>query len=177
MPSRNEAVVRMRAGRHGDDCTLEVVRHETSHLIAAALFGKLPKWLNEGLAEYFERMDVDGQAKIIRPSTYYLELLRQKLRQGTLPDLRKHLRLSRGQWLRESERLRYGIAWSLVYYLMTDPRGRHLLASLLDAKAEHRCQRFSTAKFLDSHYQGGIAALDHGWRRWLAASDPPAHYF
>ena len=175
--ARNEAVVRMRSGRRGDDKTLKVVRHETSHLIAAALFGNLPKWLNEGLAEYFERLDVDGQAKIIRPSSYYLRTLRKQMANGSLPNLQQHLRLSRRQWLQEDQNLAYGIGWSLIYYLMTEPRGRHLLAQLLDAQAAHRCQRFDTADYIDDHFPGGIADLDRRWRDWLSRSDPPAHYF
>ena len=174
---RNEAVVRMRSGRHGDGRTLKVVRHETSHLIAAALFGRLPKWLDEGLAEYFERLDVEGQAKIIRPSGYYLKTLRRHLRSGTLPELQRHLRLSRKQWLRLDQDLSYGIAWSLVYYLMTEPRGRHLLAQLLDAKAARRCRHFDTSEYIDRHYPGGIAGLDQLWRNWLGKSDPPGLYF
>ena len=174
---RNEAVVRMHSGRHGDDRTLGVVRHETSHLIAAALFGSLPKWLNEGLAEYFERLDVDGQAKIVRPSAYYLKTLRHHLRDGSLPALHRHLRLSRKQWLRLDQDLAYGIGWSLVYYLMAEPHGRHLLAQLLDAQAAKRCQRFSTSDYIDRHYPGGISQLEQRWRNWLKQSDPPAHYF
>ena len=177
MPAKNEAVVRILPGRDGDDHTLEIVRHETTHLIAAALFGNLPDWLNEGLAEYFERLDIDGQAKIIRPSPYYLKLLRKRLRRGTLPDLQQHLRLSHRQWKREDQALRYAIGWSVVFFLTTEPQGRHLLASLLGAQAAHRCRRFSTADFLEQHHPGGIAALNRNWRRWVAGSEPPAQYF
>lgn len=177
MANKNEAVVRILTGRSGDSRTLGVVRHETSHLIAAALFGSLPNWLNEGLAEYFERLDVDGQAKIIRPSGYYLKLLRKRLQRGSLPDLQQHLRLSRQQWRREDQALRYAIAWSLVFFLNSEPQGRHLLASLLSEQAAHRCQRFSTADFLERNHPGGIGSLERHWRRWLAASDPPAQYF
>ena len=172
--SRNEAVVRM---RHADELTLEVVRHETSHLIAAALFGNLPKWLNEGLAEYFERMEVDGLAKTITPSRYFLKVLRKHQRGGTLPQLPQHLRLSRRQWLREDEKLRYAVGWSIVYHLMATPRGRRFLAALLKAQAAHRCQRFSTANFVDSNYPAGIEGLDRDWRQWLAGRDPVAQYF
>ena len=177
MTRKNEAVVRILPGRNGDDRTLGIVRHETSHLIAAALFGNLPDWLNEGLAEYFERMDVDGQAKIIRPSSYYLKLLRKRLRRGTLPRLQQHLRLSHKQWNREDQALRYAIGWSVVFFVMSEPRGRHLLASLLAEQATHRCRRFSTADFLERNQQGGLNALDRHWRHWLAATEPPAQYF
>jgi hypothetical protein len=177
MPSKNEAVVRLHKGRNGDQRTLEVIRHESSHLIAAALFGNLPSWLNEGLSEYFERMEIQDLAKVIRPSPGFLKLLRKKLRHGNLPSLDRHLHLSNKQWRRKDQSLSYGIAWSLIYYLMSEAEGRHFLAELLDAQAKHRCRPFTTSEFVEQHYRDGIAGLDREWREWLAGPPPPAHYY
>lgn len=43
----------------GDDITLRTAIHEAVHAINLKLLGRIPRWLNEGLAETFERIALD----------------------------------------------------------------------------------------------------------------------
>jgi hypothetical protein len=43
------------------------VFHETSHLLLRSSIDNCPKWINEGLSEYFEYMDVSQDEVQIRP--------------------------------------------------------------------------------------------------------------
>lgn len=40
--------------QNSEQATLSVARHEITHALNCNLFGAIPPWLNEGLAEYFE---------------------------------------------------------------------------------------------------------------------------
>ncbi len=53
--------------------------HEYTHAVVRAITPRVPTWLNEGLAKYFEGRDVDAPAK---------EFLRGLARSGKLPSLR-----------------------------------------------------------------------------------------
>ena len=67
--------------------------HEAAHVNNWAMLGRTPTWLNEGLAEYLERMNVYGQAVEIEPNRGWLRTLK------TEPlSLRTVLRSSREDW-------------------------------------------------------------------------------
>lgn len=67
------------------DLTLrQTLFHESSHQYLARYTADAPKWLNEGLAEYFEgwRMSSEGELVERRPNLYDLKLLQDWLKGG-----------------------------------------------------------------------------------------------
>ncbi|HEX6882091.1 MAG TPA: tetratricopeptide repeat protein [Planctomycetota bacterium] len=67
------------------DVTLrQTLFHESSHQYLARYTADAPKWLNEGLAEYFEgwRMTPEGELVEKRPNLYDLKLLQDWLKGG-----------------------------------------------------------------------------------------------
>mgnify|MGYP002713164493 CR=1 FL=1 len=64
----NEAVIFQ---GDNDERMLAVVRHEATHVIVAGLYGYSPVWFNEGLAEYFEHMQLSGQLRQVQPVGYH----------------------------------------------------------------------------------------------------------
>ena len=76
---------------------LEVLTHEASHAIMRHQIGRVPAWINEGLAEYFESMHVFGQTVVVHPNRHWAETVNHRVRSGLLP-LGDYLSMPRDQW-------------------------------------------------------------------------------
>jgi len=94
--------------------TLRTMRHELVHYLLAAHFRRLPPWLNEGLAKFFELGPSYG-----RPHPGCLRTL-DRMNGGERPgSLRRLVALPEGVHLGKR---RYAEAWALVHLLVMDPR-------------------------------------------------------
>ncbi|MGF1525874.1 MAG: DUF4124 domain-containing protein [Candidatus Competibacterales bacterium] len=167
---RNEAVV---ARQRDDEITRAVARHEATHAVIAGLFGPLPPWLNEGLAEYFEDLVLVGGQRRVEADDYWLGLLRSNARR--LPSLRVYMELPPQRWY-GNPAFNYAMGWSLVYFLFDHPQRRALLGQTLQLVAEARCQVLDLPSYLDDRYPGGLEAMERHWRGWLDI-DPDPHYY
>ncbi|QQS40552.1 MAG: tetratricopeptide repeat protein [Acidobacteriota bacterium] len=101
--------------------TFGIVFHEYVHFLVDAQFGKsqVPAWFNEGLAEYYQTIEILEGRKIVlgKPQNDHLRLLRSAelipLEQFFSVDnysLQRHDSESRGYF--------YAQAWALMHYLM-----------------------------------------------------------
>ncbi|MCF7980343.1 MAG: DUF1570 domain-containing protein [Pseudomonadales bacterium] len=171
--NKNEAVVFQAPN---EQRMLAVVRHEATHVIIAGLYGYSPVWFNEGLAEYFEHMEITGQLRLIEPVAYHLTHLRRLLKGGQLMSLRDYVQLKPDQWYGGHLEDHYAQAWALVYFLMSEETGKRLLQEMMEQLAENYCWQFSTVDFIEQNYPGGFAVLEVNWRRWLAR-DPQSHRY
>jgi hypothetical protein len=77
---------------------LEVVTHEGNHALMHHLFGQVPPWLNEGLSEYLERMQVFGQAVVIPPNPEWGALVKTKVGDRSVMPLSEYLALNQADW-------------------------------------------------------------------------------
>lgn len=169
----NEAVV----FRHPlDEQMMAVVRHEASHVIVAGLYGYSPVWFNEGLAEYFESMQLQGQLRQMPPVAYHLSHLRQLKAQGALRDLRSYTQLTPEQWYAGPLDDHYAQAWALVHFLLSDDQGKALLRGMMGELAQNYCWQFNSQDYIEAEYPGGFAALEQAWDEWLAGA-PATHRY
>lgn len=99
----------------GEEETLGLLRHETTHYVLAGHFYDLPPWADEGLAQYFEIGPPTG-----RPDPVRLKLLVSDLDHAPPGMLRRLVSLRVGARLTRRE---YAQAWGLVSFLMSRPRG------------------------------------------------------
>jgi hypothetical protein len=174
-PERNEAVTwRQRSFEQ----MLEVITHEANHALLHHAFGEVPPWLNEGISEYFERMEVFGLAVVIHPNPAWDDLIRAKVRDGSIMPLAEYLKLDRRDWQIHnlSGNRSYAQAWSLVYFLMSTPEGTRLLGRILDTLGRTGAKGFSGKEVIESGYEGGLAALETAWRAWALGPKPAHHY-
>ena len=154
-----------------------VIRHEATHVIMAGLYGATPSWFNEGLAEYFEQLQVSGQARQIGPVDYHWVHLQKRLAQGQLMPLRDYINLPPQRWYSGDLQDNYGMGWALVYYLMSEPEGKQFLKGMMNEMAENYCWSTPGSEYFDDHYPGGFKAFEAGWKTWLAKSEPIAHRY
>lgn len=96
------------------------LRHEYAHVLTAAMSPEAPAWLDEGLAEFWSSVVVDGDRLVAgRPVAKHLELLRKRKwlpldsvlnqRRGSLPSKPDQVTLF------------YAQAWAMVHYLLLGP--------------------------------------------------------
>ena len=169
----NEAVVFK--GEHAERM-YAVIRHEVTHVIVAGLYGYTPTWFNEGLAEYFEYMDIQGQMRKVSPVFSHLALLRAGINQGTLMDLKQYMQLNPRQWYGQELNEKYALAWSLVYFLFSDDQGQTMLRAIMGQMANNYCWQFSSIDYLEQTYPGGFNTFAADWQAWLTKK-PRAHHY
>jgi len=170
----NEAVV-----FQGDapDTMRAVIRHEATHVIMAGLYGVTPSWFNEGLAEYFERLEISGQSRQIEVEAYHWRHLQERHQQGALIAMQDYVNLPPQQWYNGNLQDNYSLAWSLVFYLMENPEGKRFLKGMMNDMAEDYCWTTPGSEYFDANYPGGLKSFEAGWNTWLAGSLPTSHRY
>lgn len=94
--------------------TLRYLRHELTHCVVTAYYDKLPPWINEGLAQFFELGPPYDRA---HPAL--LRTLDGQLRDKREEFLSRLVALPEGVQLKLPE---YAQAWGLTHLLLTDSR-------------------------------------------------------
>ncbi len=150
-----------------DNRTMEVAKHEATHVIAMGIMGTMPLWLNEGLAEYFSKLNVRSQFSQVLVHDDWLPLARATMRSGYPQRFAEFLKLTPETWRTANEENNYSLAWSLVYYMMGTDAGRQTLTSLMRQMTEQYCQPIDSAEALARAYPGGLSALEKELYAWL----------
>jgi hypothetical protein len=159
--SKNQAYVKYDPNR--PEQSLHTSFHEISHLITASHLGPTPPWLTEGLAEYFENMEVTGQGGTIHPNKAHLTLLKK----SPLPRLHDFLEIDRSQWNGAQRDLNYATAWSLMHFLMQGAPGMYAMQDVVQQAHASFCKPFSVSTALHNAYPGGLKRLESDWKKWL----------
>jgi tetratricopeptide (TPR) repeat protein len=104
----------------------EVVLHEYQHLITHANFPVVPRWVDEGLAEFystFEEADGGRRYKIGEPVSYHLTTLNRSGLYPLLPFLEDD-----GRSMKIDDRSRvnvyYAQSWALIHFFMLGDGGK-----------------------------------------------------
>jgi tetratricopeptide (TPR) repeat protein len=126
--------------------------HEYAHAVVRSITPRCPTWLNEGLAQYFEGREIDGQQR---------SLLRQIARAGKLPSLAglegPFIGLGPGQ-----AALAYLFSLSSVQY-MIDSFGMYRVKAVLEELAAGGDMSRAISSGITLSYE----ELDRGWKRSL----------
>jgi tetratricopeptide (TPR) repeat protein len=110
----------------GDVALQAVVFHESSHQFLNRYTYDAPKWLNEGLAEYFEGWKVrEGEPAVRRPHFYDLAVVKQSLADDKPLGLRELVEMDRKVFDDFTKKypsldpyLHYATSWSIVYHCL-----------------------------------------------------------
>ena len=153
-----------------------VVRHESSHVIMAGLYGYTPSWFNEGFAEYFERLKTGGQIREIEPASNHLKHLNILLKQPDL-SLKRYLETHTQDWYAGNLQDNYALAWSIVYFLMSHEEGKTFLKGMLNQLAKNYCLQFSSTRYFENNYPGGLINFEQAWMFWLKREQYIAHRY
>jgi hypothetical protein len=130
--ARDRRLVVQRAPRA--ELTRAMLRHEAVHAIAHEAIGPLPMWLNEGLAEYFERLDPRAGGARVGAAGEWLLLLDAMALDERLALFDRALAAEHDGFHGPEHEAMYAAAWALVSYLMGDAERRAQLRRLLEAQ-------------------------------------------
>ncbi len=168
---QNEAVVWVQNDKHK---TIGTLFHETSHLLLAHHIPWCPKWVNEGLAEYFEGLKVIGEKKRVFLQEQRSKWCQYWLKKGFPIKLDEYLRLNHDEWWKLYEKdanAAYTIGYSLIYFLMSSGRTEYVLKEILwDFKI--RGPKANSIEVINANYPGGYAKLEKRWLKWIPKARP-----
>jgi hypothetical protein len=121
-----ESDTRLSVYAYWGDRVAEDLRHEVAHGYLHAVVPRLPLWLDEGLAEYFEvPRGMDG---VNRP---HVERLIAEMAQGWRPNLERLERLENAGEMKQTD---YAESWAWVSSMLDgDPPRRAMLQAYLQA--------------------------------------------
>ncbi|CAA0115084.1 Uncharacterised protein [BD1-7 clade bacterium] len=146
--------------------------HEAVHVMNAGMFGYLPRWLNEGIAEYLEDMEVSGQSvRVPAPHAHKMRYL-----QHSPIGIAQLIQSTGHDWRSQQMQAYYAHSQALVFYLQSSPEGRRWLSTYLNQQALNPCQTINIGLHVEKHYSGGVTAMQQGFTQW-AQTQPPAHQY
>jgi hypothetical protein len=126
--------------------------HEYTHAVVRTITPRVPTWLNEGLAQYFEGREIGGQQK---------EMLRRIAQAGQLPPL-SNLEGSFMGLGGNQAMLAYLFSLSSVRY-MIDSFGMYRVKGILEELAAGA----DTGKAISSGTMLSSEEFERGWKRSL----------
>jgi len=129
-----------------------ILYHEYTHAVVRAITPRVPTWLNEGLAQYFEGKEIDGRQK---------EMLRRLAQAGKLPPL-SNLEGSFMGLGGEHAVFAYLISLSSVRY-MIDSFGMYRVKEILEELAAGA----DTDKAISNGIMLSYEEFDTNWKRSL----------
>jgi hypothetical protein len=137
--SNNQAYILFK----NNERTMETAAHEATHAINRAIIGYTPRWLNEGLAEYSENIQVVGKSATIYPDkswTYKNFISAHLLPLSTL------LSAKNSQWNSGIRQQLYATSWAFVYFMMEHPHRKSILARFIKSEQQNLCNTIDKDK-------------------------------
>jgi hypothetical protein len=116
--------------------TINVAIHEAVHAINEAIIGDTPKWLNEGLAEYFEYTSANMQASIVEPNKSWVSSKKMLYKKVVQPYQLVH---GSPHWRRSTYSKMYRSSWVLVHFLASNSTRKQALKKYLHAEQKDKC--------------------------------------
>ena len=148
---------------------LAVLFHEASHMILSRQIPWVPMWLSEGLAEYFEGLNVIGEKKRVNLQENRHSWIKAWAQERFPIEIDTYIDLTHDQWqefFKKEPNASYTIGYSLVYYMMSSSRTQQILKRVL-----WQIQMFGpqadSAQTIEDYYPGGFERFEKHWRSWI----------
>ena len=157
---------------------IAVISHEVTHALMRHRYKRIPTWLGEGTAEYFEQMKLSGQAIKVPISTYQIKKVKQQFESGSFIDLEQLTQLSQPVfYAKQSEGdPMYGWSGALVFYLLSSESNRDVFRRLLFHLNDEGEVSTLAKEVFERYYPGGVTFLQRDFYRWLD-KEKFAHYY
>ena len=151
-----------------------IVFHEANHLILRYNIPWCPDWVNEGLSEYFEGLNVFGEDRRVFLQENRSKWCKRWLKKGFPIELDKYLSLSHNEWMnfrKRNSNAAYTIGYSLVYFMMSRSSTEKVLKELLWQFKEHG-KKANSLQTINDCYPGGFKKFERNWRKWIPRARP-----
>ncbi|RBQ10117.1 DUF1570 domain-containing protein [Pedobacter miscanthi] len=157
IPTINEAFI-MKGGDF-----IPVALHEASHSIFQFNYQKAPKWLNEGLAEFFETLDFDSEGNLYSyPQSNRIKSIKAGLAFKDTDRLKNFFKIYDGAFYGHGVDDNYNTAYSMIYYFVKNKSTRALKNIIkLTAKG------YDTEKAIELTY-GSFNAFEASYKQFYS---------
>ena len=108
--------------------------HEFNHYLLRAHYKNPPKWINEGLSEYFEYMS-DTEPISILPQKKKVARIKSWIDDEIQNDIEQVLTASNEQWAKQNIKPQYRsstISYAIVFFLMSVEGGDQIIGKIID---------------------------------------------
>ena len=151
-----------------------IIQHEGFHqFVDQVMGGRVPAWVNEGLAEYFGEGLWTGDAfvtGVIAPSR--LGRVKGLMKANQMKPFEQMFALSYGEWSANLDMKNYDQAWSMVHFLVNadDQKYRKAFGDFL--KETSKSKDWLAA--FKAHFGADLKPFEDRWRAWWTAlpADP-----
>jgi len=116
--------------------TMRTATHEATHAINRAIIGYSPKWLNEGLAEYSEYIEVNGHSGKVYPNKNWTS--NNRMSEKLLP-LNMLLSATESDWDSKLRNGLYATSWAFIYFMMDNQQRKGMLAKIISSEQQNLC--------------------------------------
>ncbi|KQM63843.1 hypothetical protein ASE74_11765 [Pedobacter sp. Leaf216] len=155
IPAINQAFI-MKSGDF-----IPVALHEASHSIFQYNYQKAPKWLNEGLAEFFETLDFDSEGNLYSyPQSNRIKSIKSGLDYKDTERLKTFFRIYDGAFYGHGIDDNYNTAYSMIYYFVKNKR-----TAALKNIIKLTSQGYDTEKAIALTY-GSFDAFDASYKQF-----------
>jgi hypothetical protein len=152
-PKKSEIVV-PRTGKF-----MNTILHESNHVLFRAHFPKgtiRTIWLNEGLSEYFEYMQIGpGQSVTVNVQPQKLKRIRKWVNGNMGDRIEQVISMTKKDWKEQyddPDHESYTVSWAAIYFLMSKKDREHIIGGILNAMMEKK----SSKQAVDAAYPGGF---------------------
>lgn len=140
---------------------IQVALHEASHSIFQFNYQKAPKWLNEGLAEFFETLDFDSEGNLYSyPQNNRIKIIKAGLDFKDTDRLKKFFKIYDGAFYGHGVDDNYNTAYSMIYYFIKNKNTR-ALKNIIKLTA----QGYDTEKAIELTF-GSFSAFETGYKQF-----------
>jgi hypothetical protein len=142
--------------------TMRTAAHEATHAVNRAIIGYTPRWLNEGLAEYSEFIQVVGNSAKVYPNSDWTN--KSIISKQPLP-LTELFSASSSQWNSDLRQRLYATSWAFIYFMMEHPQRKSLLAKLIKIEQQNLCNVTPLNK-MEEKLEVQFNILQNQFSRW-----------
>ncbi len=147
--------------------TFWTIKHETAHAVVDTLTPFVPAWLNEGVAENMEAIEVSGESFFLTPHHENLNSVRYAIQQKTDLQVDQLLSMPSKDYymnVKAGYNPNQPFAGELVRMLLSSMSGMSFLTRIIHSY--ERGDRTFSSYLVDKHYVGGKIVLQNNWQRW-----------
>jgi len=162
--ANNQSSILYRNATHA----MEVAVHESSHAINRSVMGLTKRWLNEGLAEYLEGVEVVLQLGTLKPSRNWSS------GNTRLLPLSKVFSATSNDWSGTLRSTLYQTSSAFIFYMMDDQQRKQRFSRYIKAEQANLCNVLSSKQLL--RYLGvSQSQLQRDFSRWLNLAEYQEH--
>ncbi|MDO9576514.1 MAG: DUF1570 domain-containing protein [Candidatus Cloacimonadales bacterium] len=141
-----------------NDHFMKTIFHELNHFIIHYYLILVPKWINEGLSEYFEYSTVEDSIVQINKQPKKAERLNRWTSERSKIDLADFFTWSSNRWEEENSSPDFyssSLSWGLIYFFMEDELRREILIQIITAIRKGK----NSTEAINEFYPGGIEQI------------------